>query len=178
MTFKMPKIISALAALAVTAALAGTASAESALVQAQSTSMPVQIYLPVHGGVDLNSNHLLKRGIANYAEGDYSTAAMLLHRSLRGNPHDGYANYYMGLTKAKIGNNRTAIKYLAKANRVFANAPNSYAALGKAYAELGQIDKAQRVLARLEKVKVCDVSCASTEDVAIARKIIKRALGQ
>jgi len=154
MTFKLPKMTSALAALAVTATLAGT------------------------GGVDLNSNHLLKRGIANYAEGDYSTAAMLLHRSLRGNPRDGYANYYMGLTKAKIGNNRGAIKYLAKANRVFANAPNSYAALGKAYAELGQVDKAQHVLARLEKVKVCDVSCASAEDVAIARKIIKQALGQ
>lgn len=50
MTFKLPKMTSALAALAVTATLAGTASAESALVQAQSTSMPVQTYLPVHGG--------------------------------------------------------------------------------------------------------------------------------
>lgn len=178
MARSVTKTTSTIFITALCASFAMTASAESALVQSKSAPMPVQTFVPFNGSVDLNSNHLLKRGIENYTEGDYSTAAMLLHRALRGNPGDGYANYYMGLTKAKIGNNRSAVKYLARANRVFANAPNSYAALGKAYAELGQKDKAKRVLAKLDKVKVCDINCASADDVAAARSVIVKALGQ
>ncbi len=178
MTFAFKKITSVMAVTVLAAGLCTTAAAESALVSNGSTSMPVQSYIPFNGGIDLNTNHLLKRGIANYMEGDYRTAAMLLHRALRTNPSEGFANYYMGLTKAKIGNHRDAIKYLARANRVFANAPNSYAALGQSYAELGQVDKAQKVLANLERVKTCDIGCASASEVEAAKLLIKRAIGQ
>jgi len=178
MTYSIKLIASAFAVTFLTVSLCSTATAESALVANGETAMPVQSFIPMKGGIDLNSNHLLKRGIANYMEGDYSTAAMLLHRALRTNPSEGFANYYMGLTKAKIGNHRDAIKYLARANRVFANAPNSYVALGQSYAELGQVDKAQKVLTNLERVKTCNVGCASASEVEAAKLLIKRAIGK
>ena len=92
MTFAFKKITSVMAVTVLAAGLCTTAAAESALVSNGSTSMPVQSYIPFNGGIDLNTNHLLKRGIANYMEGDYRTAAMLLHRALRTNPSEGFAN--------------------------------------------------------------------------------------
>ena len=160
------------------AATANAAGADSGFIAAKSAPMPVQSYVPFNGSVDLNSNFLLKRGIQNYVDGDYTTAAMLLHRSLRGNPNEGFANYYMGLTKAKIGNNRGALPYLKRANKIFANAPQSYAALGEAYAKTGQLEKAQRVLTALETVKTCSINCPSASDINSAKMVIKRAIGQ
>ena len=178
MTYILKKLSATLVVTVLATGLCSAATAESALVSNGATSMPVQSYIPFNGGIDLNSNHLLKRGIANYMEGDYTTAAMLLHRALRTNPSEGFANYYMGLTKAKIGNHRAAVKYLARANRVFANAPNSYAALGQSYAQLGEVDKARRVLANLDQIKTCASGCASASEVEAARRVIKSAIGQ
>lgn len=138
---------------------------------ASHTSMPVQSYVPTELSNDLNTNHLLKRAIINYKEGNTDTAAMLLHRTLRTDGSNPVANYYMGLTKKKQGSMRTALKHLKIANAVFANAPQSYAALGEVYVELGRIDDARHLITRLDTVEG-----ASFADVQTAKSIIQTAI--
>jgi len=169
----MKNIISKTVVTVILTALATTASAESIFVRKTSTPTPVRT-----STVEINYSFFLKRGIQNYLEGDYTTASMLLHRALRNNPSDGVGNYYMGLTKVKIGNDRGALPYLKLANQIFPNAPQSYEALGAAYAKSGQTKKAQRVLSELDSIKTCAENCASSADIESARMIIKSAIGQ
>lgn len=140
------------------------------------SAQPVKTFIPFNGSVDLNSNHLLKRGIINYYEGDYTMASLLLHRSLRRSSNP-LGHYYMGLTKAKIGNTRTAVKHLKRANSVYSNAPETYAALGEAYAKLGQNEKARQTLAQLNALKTCSINCPSAQDIKRARDTIEASLG-
>ncbi|WP_371398286.1 tetratricopeptide repeat protein [Fretibacter rubidus] len=137
------------------------------------SSVPVQVYLPSDFNSDRNTGYLLSRAIINYNEGDTTTASMLLHRSLRSDPYNPMANYYMGLTKKKQGNYRKAVKHLKLANRVFANAPQSYAALGEVYVALGRLDDAQVLISKLDSVKG-----ASDADIQSAKAIIQAAIAR
>ena len=137
------------------------------------SSAPVQTFLHSDTQSDLNTSYLLKRGIANFNEGDMTTASMLLHRSLRSDPFNPVANYYMGLTKKKQGNMKRAVRHLTYANKVFANAPQSYAVLGEVYVALGRIEDADALIGKLDSVqgaKPADVQAAKrTIQAAIAR---------
>lgn len=124
-----------------------------------------------------NYSYLMKRALINYNEGDYNTASRQLHKILRGQETNPVAHYYMGLTKQKMGNHRKAIKHLSYANRVFRYAPQSYAALGQAYAKAGNMEKAERVILTLNGLRQdCGEHCASAEDVATAKAVIRQAM--
>ncbi|MGB0906703.1 MAG: tetratricopeptide repeat protein [Maricaulaceae bacterium] len=131
------------------------------------------------GGVSWSENpsYLYERAYVNFSEGDFATASMLLRRILRTDESNAAANYLMGLTKAEQGNSRQAVRYLTIANRIFSNAPQSYAALGQAYVQNGQLDKARVVLAAVGELTTnCSSICASTSDIREAQHAIKTAM--
>lgn len=138
------------------------------------TSQPVRSFNSFDGTqAGVNVPHLLKRTIANYEAGDYHMASILAHRLLRSNSRNALGHYYLGLTKQKQGNMRKAERHLKIANQTFANAPQSYAALGQVYVENGKPEKAQKLLGKLDRL-----TNANQAEVDMAKNIIKTALAQ
>lgn len=175
-TFNKTLVLTAAAIIVVPAfAIANDVSQTNARSNfAPVTSQPVRSFNSFDGTqAGANVPHLLERTIANYEAGDYHMASMLAHRLLRSNSRNALGHYYLGLTKQKQGNMRKAERHLKIANQIFANAPQSYAALGQVYVENGKPEKAQRLLGKLD-----ELTSANQTEVDMAKKIIITALAQ
>ncbi|HVZ99291.1 MAG TPA: tetratricopeptide repeat protein [Caulobacterales bacterium] len=101
-----------------------------------------------------------QQGVAALAAHDYHTAITLLRQVVQASPHDGVANYALGL--AYVGNNepREARRPLERAVRTQEAPPDARLQLGLVYIQLNDRDKAiEQQTALADALAHCDAAC-------------------
>jgi tetratricopeptide (TPR) repeat protein len=89
-------------------------------------------------------------GLLYNETGQYEKAERQFKQVLKLNPRDGYGNYGFGLVYNKKGQHEQAIAQFKEAIRLNKDFLNSYAYLGYAYADNGQMDEAGKQIEILE----------------------------
>lgn len=118
-----------------------------------------------------------ERALADFNAGNYADASRNFHDILAARPADPYANYFMGLSKQKMGNHRKAIRHLSYSKKVFPNAPQVYAALGTSLVADGRHEQARGLLADLDALdRGCADACASAGDISKAKMHLRAAI--
>jgi tetratricopeptide (TPR) repeat protein len=99
-----------------------------------------------------SSNHYAL-GQAYMNAGRYSDADNEFNTVLRMDPYQPNGNYGLGLNFSRQGRYEDAILQFKEAIRLDGKFYDGYAELGYAYADLGEIDQAQRIVDNLEQVE-------------------------
>lgn len=178
---KVSLLGSAIALMAASPAFAGSQESNRTAVLQKNvvTSMPGTSTVGYLGnGFIENAPFQFKRGIHHFKSGNYADASQHFGRILRYSPRDPMANYYMGVSKQKLGNHRKAIRHLKFSRYMFAGVAEVHAALGQSLVAEGRIDEARKVLADIEALdRGCADICKAQGRIDTAKKIMTTALG-
>lgn len=109
-------------------------------------------------------------GLLMSQRGDYKDAETQFRQVIKLEPKDGNGYYALGMALNGEGKNREAIAPLEQAIKLKKNFEVAYSELGKAYAKLGDTEKVQLQIDKLNKIGTSMAAVASADLTASIKK--------
>ena len=166
--FKFATLILASTLLSVTPAYASGSSAGAATGGfGNDNSISTKAYNPVLDYQD---------GLKSLRNSDFKNAEKKFDRVIKSTRRNPQANYYMGVAKVGQDKHKSATRYFKAAVRYDETFYEAYAGLGKAYANAGKTEKAQKVVAELNERAASCGECADATRINKAQTAIQTVL--
>ena len=115
-------------------------------------------------------------GISLLRSSEFKSAEKKFGQVLRAARRHPQANYYMGVAKVGQDKHKSATRYFKSAVKYDESFYEAYAGLGKAYANAGKAEKAQKVLADLAERAASCGQCSDSARISKAQTDIQAAL--